>query len=272
MAVLVITDMEFAGTKILRCDECPSKQDYQTSDRTGMNWDKSCHHIETFITSFRDSGGPGSSNPFRLAPSTRYQLNLSPHMSWLCRDMWAGWFIFETSVSRDPLGYSMEVTFTYESDYYNNSAGSLGLIMPEDGRQSVRNTLWDWITNELLKRQPLADQGQLACPQRTHSTADQKQFVLDASTQEGINAHCASIVFENCCCYCYRKTMGQDANFGFDDVQAPRRQSAPVPVQNTVGPLQNTNTSGSAQSLPVVVNVPNPNYAPPPWHQGGNSA
>ena len=271
---MAVAEVVRDGTVMLKCDVCPDRPNYE-KDFSDFNWNLSCEHIELFIQEYEDSG--------TLKPKTKYQMNLSPVASFLCRDQWASWVTFETGQAYADRGNLMSVEFRYDSEFYTSSSGSLGFIMPEDGRQSVRTTLWSWTTNELLQHQASADTEGVRCPQRNHSAADQMKFSIDCGFQAGIDAHIACIVFENCCAYCYRKTMGQDANFGMAGVSQPqqprqRNPRAPRPGAQSTPSTSPFPTSTSSPARPSSVGtaassvtstsktyVPDPSFAPPPW-------
>lgn len=223
----MITEVMRDELWVLDCDLCPDKPDY--THVTGaawqsISWNRSCWHIEQYIIEMQDMG--------TIKSNAKYQFNLSPVGSFKCFDQWALWVTVSTGNVDPDRGYMIEVSMKYDSEFYTSQEGIVGKIMPDDGRESIRFMLWDYITNELLKRQPKADSGDFQCPLRSHGKdiARVEKFRDDLGIQESLNAQVACVVLEGCCTYCYREAMGQDVsagNFGMSEVKAPVRMSRP---------------------------------------------
>jgi len=274
---MAVTEKILEGARVLVCDECPDKPNYSAPVERlfAMSWNKSCYHIETEIMDYSDPS---------LNGGQVYKFNLSPVGSFLCLDPWSLWIEVNLGTHQADLGDMMEVQLAYESDFYSNTKAVIGTIMPEDRREVIRGMVWDWLTVELLKRQPTADSGGFRCPNRIHERLDQADkvlFVSHCSERETLNAEIACVVLEGCCTICYKQTMGQDVtsgNFGMAGVaQGSRpRRSGPPPQQplfpstlpSTRPATQRPATAPAASPAAGPGKSPAGNTpAPPPWER-----
>lgn len=255
------------GCEVLVCKTCPPKWSMRTGE---PDWNKCCDDTEAVILERQDAG--------MLEEWGTYLIPISPEGSVMCRDPWALWIKVAIGESN---GGIAKVTFEYESEFYQKTSGILGYItLADDGRQTIRDMMWDWLTAALLDRQPKADQGAFVCPQRNHSKNDSRDgFRQDVLSQDTLNAQVACVVLESCCTYCYEAVMGEsdDDDFGMNGVT-----NKPKPVQQVVqgrnlrvAPVVNVSSSTSAsggivQRVTHTVNTSaprDPNAARPPWEQ-----